>query len=270
MAQRGKRPAGRSRGEAEVIGVVHPLGAIGRAGKETLWTLYFSFSEWRRTGGGIEERELSLLRPNLSDAELRRMMEPIEPYDVLRARIRFTEPADAAGRLRAELTGAPGKESSDAELNARAAQLRRPVTVDHPFFGTFTLDRRLNWYEVAFPWNSRTTWLYLSRDGCEDERELFGTARSLWKRQKRWDKRIRDYAAVEMLDLKNDAWWRDGERKPTPTAFKARMALDSIAVHPGGRFDFDFTYEDGGLFRGHVIAVRGTLAGGPAHAGIAG
>jgi hypothetical protein len=270
MAQPGKRLPGRRRGEAEVIGVVHPLGAIGRAGRQTLWTLYFSFSVWRRTGGGIEEWELFLLRPNLSDAELRRIMEPIEPYDVLRARVRFTKPAAFAGRFRAELTGAPDKESSDAELNARAAQLRRPVTVDHPFFGTFTLDRRLNWYEVAFPWNSRTARLYLSRDGCEDERELFETARSLWRQQGKWDKRIRDYAAAELLDLKNDAWWSDRERKLTPTAFKARMALDSIAVHSGGRFDFDFNYEDGGLFRGHVIAVRGTLAKGPTHAGIAG
>ncbi len=253
----------------EVIGVVHPLGAGGgQAGKETLWTLLFSFSAWRRAGGGVEERELSLRKPNLSDAELRRMMKSIRPYDVLRARVRFTEPADAAAPLQAELTAVPEKESSDAELNARAELLRRPVTVDHPFFGTFTLDRARNWYEVAFPWNSRTARLYVSRRGCEDERELFATARSLWKQQKEWDKRIRDYAAAELLDLKNDLWRGDGEKKLTPAGFKARMSLESVVVRAGGRFEF--TFEDGNLFWGHVIEVRGTLAGGPTHAGIAG
>jgi hypothetical protein len=238
------------------------------AGQETLWTLRFSFSVWRRAGGGIEEREVSLRKPNLSDAELRRMMKSIKPYDVLRARVRFAETADAAGRLQAELTGVPEKESSDAELNARAEQLRRPVTVDHPFFGTFTLDRARNWYEVDFPWNSRNVHLYLSRGGCEDEQELFGTARSLWKQQKTWDKRIRDYAAAELLDLKNDLWRGDGEKEFNPAAFKGRMALEAIEVRPGGKFEF--TYDDGNLFWGHVIQVRGTLAEGPTHAGIAG
>jgi hypothetical protein len=269
MAQRETRSSGQKRRPAEVVGVVHPLGAGGgRAGTETLWTLRFSFSVWRRIGGEIEERQLSIQRPNLSDAELRAMMESIKPYDILRVHLRFDAIERVPDVLQGELIEVLGKESSDDELNTRAEQLRQPVTVEHPFFGTVTLNRALNWYEAALPWNSRITRLYLSREGCEKEQELFEIARRLWDQQKRWDKRIRDYAVEKLLGLKNDLWLGEDEKEFTPARFKARMTVESITVYPDG--SFEFTYDDGNLFWGHVIQVSGMISGGLTHAGIAG
>jgi hypothetical protein len=46
------------------------------------------------------------------------------------------------------------------------------------------------------------------------------------------------------------------------------MKLESITVHPDGRFEFWF--DDGDLFWGHSIAVRGSLAEGPTEASVEG
>ncbi len=252
MTQLGKGTSGRSREWEEIVGIVHPLGAGGgRAGRESLWTLRFSFSAWRRGDGRIEERQLSLFMPSLTDAELREMMESVKPYDIIRVRVRFSGVWGGADVPQGELAGVLGEESSDNELNARVERLRQPVTVDHPFFGTLTLDRALNCYDVAFPWNSRPVQLSLSLDGCEDEHELFGTAESLWGQQKEWEDRVREYAAGQLLGLKNDSWLGEDEIEFTPARFKAQMSLQAIVVYPGGAFEF--TYDDGDLFCGHVV-----------------
>lgn len=261
--------SGRKPKAVEVLGIVHPLGAGGgRLGGETRWTLRFSFAAWRRAGGAIEEGRLRLEKPKLDDAQLSAETRRIKPYAVLRVRLRFSATPSVWGDPLAEVVEILGKDASDKELNARARQLRKPVTVDHPFFGTVTLNRAHNGYEVEFPWNARPVQLYLSRNGCADEQELFGTAQSLWKQQKKWDKRLRDYAAENLLELKNDLWLGEDEKEFTPTKFKARMKLEAVAVSPGGKFEF--TYDDGNLFWGHVIQVSGTVAEGPTVADIAG
>jgi hypothetical protein len=254
----------------EIVGIVHPLGAGGgRGGQETLWTLRFSFQPWRGADGRIDERRLRVEQPNLSDEKLQDMMALIKPYDILRVRLRVTEAKQAdADAVHGDLVELLGKESSDSDLSARAEQLKQPVTVAHPFFGTFTLNRALNWYETEVEWKSQTVRLHLSRDECEDEEALFAMAESLCKAQKKWDQRIRNFAVGELLELKNGLWLGDDEKKFTPRRFKERMRLESISVDPDG--SFEFTFDDGNLFWGHVIQVSGTLSEGPTHAGIAG
>jgi hypothetical protein len=76
---------------------------------------------------------------------------------------------------------------------------------------------------------------------------------------------VRVFAAAELLALKNDVWPGDDVAEYTRTRFKAKIALESVSVSPGGHFEF--TFGDGNLFWGHVIQVSGTLAEGPRHAG---
>jgi hypothetical protein len=252
----------------EIVGVVHPLGAAGsKAGRERFWTLGFSFIVWRGPDGRAREQPLRVEKPNLSGKESRALMDSIQPYDVLRVRLRLPG-KPAKGRLRGELVKLLGKERADKDFKARAAQLKKPVRVKHPALGTFTLDRALDWYEARPNWDGRRVHLYLSREDCADEDALFALAEGLWKERKKWDRRARDFAAEELLDLKNGDWLDDGEKELTARRFKARMTLESVLVNPDGRFEF--TYDDGNLFWGHVIQVSGTLAQGPTRAGIAG
>ncbi|HEY1190776.1 MAG TPA: DUF2262 domain-containing protein [Gemmata sp.] len=140
--------------------------------------------------------------------------------------------------------------------------------VAHPFFGTLTLDRRLNWYEVEFPWCGRPIRVSFARDDCEEEVELFVTAQTLWDDQSGWDARVRNFASAELLELKNDGWLQEGEEALTRVQFMDRMALVAVVVCGDGMFEF--TFKDGGMFGGHIIQVSGTLADGPKDAGIAG
>jgi hypothetical protein len=59
---------------------------------------------------------------------------------------------------------------------------------------------------------------------------------------------------------------REDETPVTPRQFKERMTLESIAVSPNGKFEF--TFDDGQLFWGHVIQVSGSLSKGPTNAHI--
>jgi hypothetical protein len=257
------------RGPVEIVGIVHPLGAGGgRAGKETLWTLRFSFQVWRGPDGRIEEQRLSLQRPNLTDRALQEMMAQVKPYDILRLRVRFLpRPSDPKDSL-AEVVELLGTESSDEDLNVRAALLKKPVTIAHPVLGTLTLNRAFDSYQTALDWKSHTIRLHLAREGCKDEEALFGLAATLWKGRREWDKQARDFAVKELLELKNGNWLGEDEKEFTPRRFKARMTLEEIAVSPNGHFEF--YYNDGNLFWGHVIQVSGTLSQGPTYAGIAG
>jgi hypothetical protein len=216
----------------------------------------------------MDERKLTITKPGLSDQELRAMTALIKPYDILRVRLRLADEEVDAAAVHAELAEVIGKERSDKDLEARAAQLRKPVSVTHPFFGTLTLNRAVDRYETAFAWNGQSIRLHLRRKDCKNEDALFQSAQSLWKGQKKWERRIRDFAVQELLPKKNDLWLGEDEKEFTARRFKERMALALIMVEPDG--SFEFTYQDGNLFWGHVILVGGTLTDGPTYAEIAG
>lgn len=146
--------------------------------------------------------------------------------------------------------------------------LLKPVKVIDPVLGTFKLDRRMNWYEAKYSWNSRKILLWLSRDECQDENELFDLAKMLCKAQRKWERLIVDYAVKKLLKLKNESWLDEGEKPLSAQLFKKRMKLETILVSPGGQFRFG--YDDGDLFWGHTIVVCGSLSEGPTDANIEG
>jgi len=254
-----KKPKPKS---AEVVGVVAP-GRMwgGQRVNEKSWTLDFSLQPWKGPEGDLVERELAVEWKKLSETTLTKLMNAIKPYDIVRIRVRLSKD-------RAEATRFLGKEGSDKDLKKKARELRKPFRISVPFFGWLTLNRALNRYETNFDWNLQPIGLCFSRRDCVDEPDFFRRVRALWKAPKKWDQRIRDFAAGELLALKNDTWLEENEVALTPKQFKSRMTLESISVDPDGRFEFFFN--DGDLFWGHVIVVSGTLANGPTDADIAG
>jgi hypothetical protein len=253
----------------EIIGVVDPSGAGGgQVPPEKTWTLLFSVQPWRCRGGAIEETELGLAMGGLSQRKLDNLMDAIEPYAVVRMRVRLHKKPTKAGGLRGDLVKLLGETDADPELSARALSLQKPTRVKHPFLGAFTLERRYNWYAGKCKWGTRKIELCLSLDDCKDEAALFRTAEQLVKQQRTWDRKIRDCAARKLLELKNDVWLGEGEKPISANRFKNRITLESITVSAGGRLEFSF--DDGNLFWGHVIQVWGTLKAGPRDADIAG
>lgn len=145
---------------------------------------------------------------------------------------------------------------------------RRPVTFDDPSFGAFTLDRGIDWFTGQAVWNGVPVALNLSSKESEEVEAALETARALWRSQESWSRRIADYAAQELLPLKNESWLDEGEAELTADQFKARMRLEAITVHPDG--SFVFWHNDGDLFWGHSIQISGSLSEGPTDADIPG
>jgi hypothetical protein len=251
----------------DVFGVVSLSGASGdKLRGDTLWTLRFTLEAWRIDTGNIQTRPLTIQRA-VTDQELKRYQDQIKPYTVIRVSARVV--ADSLlGSPQGLLEALARIDASDAELNDYAVQLQEPVIHKDPVLGTFTLDRRVNWFSGDVVWNGNPIPLQLSARDPAEVQEALKSAYSLWESQDAWNRRIRDYAAQELLPLKNRNWLGENEAELSADQFKDRMTLEAIAVAPGG--SFDFWHNDGDLFGGHTIQISGNLTEGPTDADIPG
>jgi hypothetical protein len=250
---------------SDVLAVVDATGpGAGRLGGEGLWNMSFRSNAWRVDGGEIQTRPLTLCR-RVTDEELKSWQELIEPYDVIRVKARVVVDS-AFGSPQALLEAFVGSESSDAELRHYAEELQRPVTFDDPLLGTFTLDRRVDWFTGDVVWAGEVIALHLS--GSADAQGALRAAYALWRNQTDWNQRVRDFAAEKLLELKNDTWLDEGDVELTAEEFMEKMTLKSITVNPDG--SFDFWHDDGDLFWGHSIQISGNLVEGPTRADIPG
>jgi hypothetical protein len=249
---------------SDVLVVVGANGpGAGRSRGENTWMMSFTVEAWRVATGEIQKRQLSVCR-KVTDEELKTFQDLILPYEVIRIRARVVE-SDFGGP-RAQLEAFVGRDSSDAELNDVAEELQKPVTLKDPHLGTFTLDRRVDWFTGEVLWAGQSISLNLT--GSADAKDALQTARAIWQNQAEWNRRVREFAVEKLLPLKNDTWLGDGEAELTSDEFKDRMTLESITVNADG--SFDFWHNDGDLFWGHAIQISGSLSEGPTHADIPG
>jgi len=251
----------------DLLGVVSPNGVTGgRSRGQELWTLRLVLDAWRIHGGILETRQLNVQR-QVTDQELKQFQSVIQPYLVIRIRARLVNDT-AFGGPEALLETFVGREDSDAELNAHAIQLQKPVNCEDPVFGTFTRDRRIDWFTGNAVWKGGSVALHLAASAPSEVQAALSISHHLWEAQDEWHQRIRDCAARILLPLKNESWLGEHETEVTADQFKQRMKMESITVHPDGSLNFSHT--DGDLFWGHWIQVNGTISAGPTDAGIAG
>ena len=253
----------------EVVGVVAPGGPGGGGLTGDGWLLMFQMSAWRIKGGPLQSHELKVCRKVTHD-QLREFMGTILPYAVLRIHARVMQESSECAE--AQLESVMGTETGDAEMNAFAAELQKPVTFEDAEFGTFTLDRGLNRFSAEVLWDGSPISLHLhlfppgpTQTALQDALRI---ARALWQDQRSWNERIRKYAVEQLLDAKTDNWLEADEAALTAEQFNDRMTLDSITVDAGGTFECWF--DDGDLFWGHAIDIRGTLTSGFIDGGISG
>ena len=180
-------------------------------------------------------------------------MNSIAPYEVHELVVRASE-------SRVEITRILGRNDTDDELRTAADSLRQPRRLQDPDFGTLVLDRRVNWFTATIPWQGQTVELNVEPDEQGDFTSAFETARALFHARADWTGRFEDRAVVSLLTVKNESWLEDGDVPVTEREIRSRIRLASITVSESGQFECDF--EDGDLFWGHAIVVRGTLSDG--------
>lgn len=259
--------------ELAIQAVVGASGfGAGKLGHDKLWSATVELTAWREEGGEIQ-REGILLSTPADDRLLEHLRNTIKKDSVIRCCVRPSR----NGRYLL-MTG-PAQEGDDPELKDILEEQMREVTMEVEGLGTFVLERTVNWFETKKDWLGTEINLSFDQDEEEVMESAIETARTLMGDQKGWDRRIREYAADELLELAND--WAEStmdeeesedSEKAEPLVsreqFMERIELESIQAQEDG--EFEFWFYDGDLFYGHSIHVTGNVEDGPDWAGIEG
>lgn len=254
--------------QPEELTILAVTGANGFGGGKTrgekLWTASVGLTAWMEEDSPDIHRGEFVLS-TIADDQLLGVLQRRAPQDFI---IKFKGRVSEDGK-RLLLLDLP-EPGFDPDLKAILEEQKKPVTFWEEGLGTFTLNRQVDWFETELDWLG--TEISLTIDMEEDREEALRNAKTLLASAADWDKRVRAYAADELVSLAND-WSQDmDEDGETPTItreqFMERMELESIEI--GGDGSFTFWFGDGDLFYGHSIRVSGDLENGPDDASMEG
>ncbi len=252
-------------GELTLLAVTGANGfGGGKTAKEKLWRASIGLTAWMEEDSPDIHRGEFVLS-TIADDRLLGVLQRRAPQDFI---IKFKGRVSEDGK-RLLLLDLP-EPGFDPDLKAILEEQKKPVTFWEEGLGTFTLNRQVDWFETELDWLG--TEISLTIDMEEDREEALRNAKTLLASAADWDKRVRAYAADELVSLAND-WSQDmDEDGETPTItreqFMERMELESIEI--GGDGSLTFWFGDGDLFYGHSIRVSGDLENGPDDASMEG
>ena len=247
--------------DAPVIieGVISESGQSASGGDDEGYDVHmFDFAAWRQLDGPINETELLVLRPIPQDDD---WGDVFPEHSVQRISVLLS-----TCKTRSIFHEAMKPNDSDPQWAAVIEKLCQPVVIQTERFGPLVLDRSIGWFEGEAQWNGQSVRLTFLEEGPVEKG--LKTAEIHWSDQRGWKQRVDDFAIQELLELKNDTWLDEGETPFTRERFLSRMELTSISLSDDG--EFEFWHDDGDLFWGHSIQVRGNVTDGPTFADIPG
>ncbi len=250
-----------------IAAVTGPSGfGAGKGGKDVMWTASMDLIAWKDLENGgqvvVEERSLEKLA---DDEEWKNTVQNCLTNDsVVKLKIRMSEKSF----MLVEVVDTSYK---DPELEAVLAEALKPVFYDDEVFGRFELDKRVKTFEKDVEWAGEEATISFDLDEDEVMKDALETGHKLFADQEAWDKKIREFAADELVELAND-WLQDKEDAEvdeiTKEMFMDLMEIDTICLNPEG--DFNIYFYDGDMFWGHCIIVDGNINGEFESADIAG
>ena len=153
----------------------------------------------------------------------------------------------------------------------KECEQKAAIVIEEPDLGKFTLDKNLKAFISQMDWLNPKKQIDISLNIGENTRikalekvgAFFVTLEKLLANKKEWDKKLKVYAAENLVDLANELrknlkgmckfikiWkWR----------FIGKIELISLAINPNG--EFVATFDDKKLFVGHKIVVNGNVNG---------
>ena len=235
----------------------------GRAGKEKLWRASIGLTAWMEEDSPDIHRGEFVLSTIADDQLLEHLQRRVPRDFIIKFKGRVSE--DGKRLLLLDLPE-PG---FDPDLKAILEEQKKPVTFWVEGLGTFALNRQGNWFETELDWLGAEISLVFDQD--ENRADCVMNAKALLADAAGWDRRVREYAADELLSTANDWAGQMEDEEPqeiTREQFVERMELESIEVRADGSFQFWFG--DGDLFYGHSIWVSGDMEHGPDDASMEG
>ena len=253
--------------QPEELTVLAVTGANGFGGGKTrgenLWTVSVGLTAWMEEDSPDIHRGEFVLSTIGDEQLLEVLRRRVQPDFIIKFRGRVSE--DGKRLLLLNLPE-PG---FDPDLKAILEEQKKPVTFWEEGLGTFTLNRQVDWFETEVDWLGGQ--ISLVFDAGEDRADTLQNAKALLADAASWDKRVREYAAGDLLVSANDWAEQLEDEEPqeiTREQFMERMELESIEIRADGSFEFWFA--DGDMFYGHSIHVSGDMENGPDDASMEG
>ncbi len=251
----------------EVAAVTGASGiGAGRASGNMMWNASINLIAWKYlyTDEPVIKEELRL-EWLVDDEEWKESADCLEVNTVVRLQVRRAEKS----MMLVKILETRYKDNDLVEI---LQESMKPIFFNDELLGKFELDKRVKQFERKISWAGEEGNLYFAWD--EDKKIMksaLETAHVLFKDQDEWNKKIRMYAAEELVELAND-WLQDKEEveidEISKELFTDFMKLDSISVYPEG--DFEMFFFDGDMFWGHSIIINGNINGDLTSAEIAG
>lgn len=253
----------------DLVGVVQPKGVGGgKLQGEKDWTLQIPLLAWRFDGGPLRKEAL-VVRKRVTERGVAAMIDRLGDYEVVRMRVRVAE-ENITGTPQAMLVRMIGR-VDDAEMLKAVGRLKNPAKIKTRRLGDLKLNPASGELEGRVEWNGRRPRLTLEPDrrgrmerSIERAEWLAGTvaARRIW--QGRIERKI---LATAYEDWKK-TWRLADDKVLPPERFLKKLKLTAISMGPDGAFSF--WYDDGDLFAGHAVVVRGNVSRGVQEATVKG
>ena len=248
----------------EIYGVVGKMGGGGSSASSP-YERTVQFSKWREVGGEISNIPLYVREP-CKKSEVRPWTKKINAGCMLHMEIRFTKQY-VKEQLRGKVVRFIGKTRADKELLA-AAKDKRPSKIKIPGFAVFTLNPRHDSYEATISSGKTKVCLEISSDRKRTIENLCERFQKHGLLKRDLQTRMLDILERDLLPLKNEQWLDEGEKPITRAKFRESLKIFAIEIASSGAYECIF--QDGDLFCGHDLVVRGNLKTGPKHADLHG
>jgi hypothetical protein len=141
--------------------------------------------------------------------------------------------------------------SVEARLKGGVWRMEPPTTVDAEI-GPLRWNSKLEWWEGSVKLESSEPFTLYVLSRHSPDRQITPEARRAFQRLLQLEAGCRRYAAVELVQIRNEEW-SDSDPISEPE-FARRLIPDSIEIHENGYAEFHFKDDD--LFWGHGVGVR--------------
>jgi hypothetical protein len=250
--------------EREILVFTSDDGGAGRATGEKFWTATAFFLAYVDIATGeLKQGNGRIIWP-LTDEEEKGYLRRFQKECIYRLRVReLIDKTVPNGGLpsfqnRFLVVNIIEKNAPSDALEAVLEEYRKPVTISDPLLGTFTLNKRFKTLEGSADWLG--TRVSLSVNVNMDSNRGFAhgvkALRVLFDDRERMDADMRAFAADKLIGLAND-WRQEDGAELSDCDFIGRIRMSELSA--SGRGGFTAVYNDGGMFLGHAVVVRGDI-----------